>query len=160
MQFEPVQIYTATSKILLLEAGVDTRRKDKLFRAIETQVQPGELKSVIADPDVARYCQLFSTGIKGICPQEEDLTIEVVSSLGWIKDTHLAAANGFCSARCLDNGRQSSYEKVSVMALTASIERPGEWSIREIIWFHPTPECKARFEIFDPTKTRKAYFHT
>ncbi|KAF0137656.1 MAG: hypothetical protein FD143_3740, partial [Ignavibacteria bacterium] len=163
MQFEPIQIYTATSKILLLEAGVDNRRKDKLFRAIEPQefVQPGEFKPFIADPDVARYYQRFSTGNKGICPQEEDLTFEVVSSVVWTKHAHLDAANGVCSGSCRDMGRQSPYEKVSIMALTASIERPGDdWFTREIIWFHPSPECKARVEFYDPAKRRKAYFHS
>ena len=145
MQFEPIQIYTATSKILLLEAGVDNRRKDKVFRAIEPQdfVQPGEFKQYIADPDVERYYQCFSTGNKGIYPQE-DLTIEVVSSVVWTKHAHLDEANGVCSGRCLYIERTSPYEKVIVIALTASIERPGDWNTREIIWFHPSPECKAK----------------
>ena len=53
---------------------------------------------------------------------------------------------------------QSPYEKVSVIALTASIERPGDWNSMAIVWFHPTPECKARFEFFGPRQTSKGYF--
>ena len=36
----------------------------------------------------------------------------------------------------------------------------GDWKTREIDCFPTTPECKARFEFFDPAKTRKAYFHS
>ena len=162
IQFAPIQIYTATSKILLLEAEIDNRRKDKLFRAIEPQdfVQPGKFEQYVSDPDLARYYQRFSTGTKGICKQVEDLNFEGISSFVCTKHAHLDAANGVCSGRCLDIRRQSPYEKVSVMGITASIESPGDWNTKKIVWFHSTPECKERFEFFDPTKIRKANFHS
>ena len=56
-------------------------------------MQPGEFKQFIADPDVARYYQRFPTGTNGICQQEENLNIEVVSSVVWTKHGHLNAAN-------------------------------------------------------------------
>ena len=87
--------------------------------------------------------------------------MEVVSSNVETKQAQIDAVHGACSQYSLEFRRQSSYEKVSIMALTASIERPGDdWFTREIIWFHPSPECKARVEFYDPAKRRKAYFHS
>ena len=123
-------------------------------------MQPEEFKQNIADPYVSRYYQYFSKGNNGVCPKEEDLTIQVVSSVGWTKHAYLDAANGVCSGRCLDIERQSPGVKVSVMTIIASSQRPGDWNTREIVWFHPAPEGKARFEFVDPAKTRKAYFHS
>ena len=161
MQFGPIQIYSGTRKILLPEAGVDNRRKDKLLQTSEPQdfVQLKEFRQYVSQPDVAHTYHRFSTGTKGICQQEEDLNIEGVSSVGWTKHAHLDAANGVCSRRCLDIRRQSPYAKITNRHTWKSwwwLEHKGYHMVSS----DPRVQCKNWISLSNKNKKRiPPFFH-